>query len=208
MVECGRTYGWRVSELQGLRVRQVDLLTRTIRLDAGETKNSEGRLAIMTDSVFTLLSACVRGKPGDAHVFTRPNGKRIADFRVTWRKACVAAGVGKWLCPECPEEQTLDAKGCCPKCSQTWKPRYWRYRGAIFHDWRRTAIRSMVRNGVPDVVAMKISGHKTRSVFDRYNITSEADLRQAAARMDSSNRYEVATFAPEAVTVAKPRTLN
>jgi integrase len=147
MVECGRTYGWRVSELQGLRVRQVDLAARTIRLDAGETKNGEGRLAIMTDSVFTLLSACVRSKPGEDYVFTRPNGKPVRDFRVTWRKACCAAGVGKWVCPECAEEQTLDAKGCCPKCGQTWRPRARRYMGAIFHDWRRTAVRAMVRNG-------------------------------------------------------------
>jgi len=93
MVECGRTYGWRVSELKNLRVHQIDLAQRVIRLEPGTTKNGEGREVVMTGAVYNLLSACAASKDKNDHLFTRQGGKPVRDFRGTWRQACDFAGV-------------------------------------------------------------------------------------------------------------------
>jgi integrase len=152
LVEMGRTYGWRISELINLKVKQVDVDARIIRLEPGTTKNKDGREVTMTTAVRDLLKQCVAGKSPEDALFTRPDGKQVRDFRDTWAKATEAAGVP----------------------------------GLLFHDLRRTAARNLRRAGIAEGVIMKIGGWRTRSVFERYAIVSQADIADALKRLEST----------------------
>lgn len=150
LVEVARTYGWRVSELLSMRVGQIDLLARTIRLEPGTTKNKDGREVTMTNRVYELLKLCAHGKAAESSLFTRRNGKAVRDFRGTWDKARNLAEVPALL----------------------------------FHDLRRTAARNLRRAGVAEGVIMKIGGWRTRSVFERYAIVSQADITDAIEKLE------------------------
>jgi len=101
-------------------------------------------------------------------------GKSIAGFRKAWVSACIQAGLCEVLKDGRGKAVVVkDKKGIEKVVNVPTK---------IFHDFRRTAARDMVRSGASERVAMSISGHKTRNVFDRYNIVSDQDLKEAAPK--------------------------
>ena len=63
--------------------------------------------------------------------------------------------------------------------------------GLLFHDFRRSSVRNMIRRGVPQKTARTVSGHKTDAVFSRYNIVSEDDIRDAARRIEEGAKAAV-----------------
>jgi len=91
-------------------------------------------------------------------------------------------------------KQILDFRGAwdgAAKRAELWDPTARKGKGGparLFHDLRRTGARNLVRAGVPERVVMAIGGWKTRAVFDRYNIVSERDLHDAAAKLDEHLR--------------------
>ena len=153
--------GCRYGEIVALEWRQVDLARGVVRLDPGATKNDDSRVAPLAAELREML--VLQKAKRDAQfprcrwVFFGETGESIKDMRTGWASACRRAGL-------------VDADG---------KPTL------IFHDLRRTGVRNLVRAGVPERVAMAISGHRTRAIFDRYNITSEADLLGAAVKLQA-----------------------
>jgi len=172
------------------------VLSRRIRLDAGDTKNDEGREVAMTNTVRELLIQCVQGKKPTERVFTRANGRPVRDFRGTWQKVCCAAGVGELSCRQC--KGAVDANKHCANCGVDRAREELKYSGLIFHDLRRTAVRNMVRAGTPERVAMQISGHLTRSIFDRFHIVAPNDLMKAALKVEAHHEQEIAAQTTQA----------
>ena len=181
-LELAFSYGWRKQELLSLRVRQVNILSGTIYLNAEQSKNGEPREVSMTLTVLELMKQAIGNKGPDDYVLTRENGSRVKDFRKAWRNLCVRVGLGSWVCRVC--EKTATAKKC--ECGS----RRLRYRGRIVHDFRRSAARLLRRAGVPQSVIMEIGGWKTDSMFRRYAIVSHADHKAAVEKLEQ-HRLEI-----------------
>lgn len=155
--------------------RHVDLLRGVLRLEPGETKNGDGRTAFLPPDLVEALRLHrakverlqVRLGRVIPEVFVRLGGKLAGRPLGSFRKRWDSA------------------------CAAASVP------GLLIHDLRRSGIRNMVRAGISEHTAMKISGHKTRSVFDRYDIISEDDLRAAAGRIAMGTI--AGTIAPAAV---------
>ena len=174
IVTFGYHSGWRISEILDLTWDSVDLKEGIVRLDPGKTKNEEGRTLYLGEELMEEMKV-LHGKRrlGCLYVFHR-NGSPIKGFRKAWRNACIQVGLCEFLKDKNGKPSVVrDKKG---------DEKLVKVPTRIFHDFRRTAIRDMVRSGVSERVAMVISGHKSRSVFERYNIVNDQDLREAARK--------------------------
>lgn len=158
--------GWRIpSEVLALEWHQVDFRRGEIRLDPETTKNRDGRTFPMTDELRSLLLAQDEER------------KRLAKggHIVPWVFVRLVAKGRRG--PLEPRRIKAFAKAWNVACRLAGCP------GRIPHDFRRSAIRNMIRRGIPERIAMQLAGHKTRSVFDRYNVVSPGDLRTAATQL-------------------------
>lgn len=157
--------GWRVSEITNLTWSQVDIENSIVRLESGTTKNNEARTVYLDEE---LKAVFLNQKERQKEL-----GK-ISNYVFTNESGTdkIKSFRGTW------------SKAC--KEAKIGKK--------LFHDFRRTAVRNMVRAGIPERVAMMISGHKTRSVFERYNIVSETDLKIASQKQEAYLQVQSSTI--------------
>jgi integrase len=188
---------WRKGEIASLRWSDIE--DGVIRLRAANSKNREARQVVVDGDLIEIIKRrrgqrTVETPNGTVlcdYIFHR-DGEPVSEFRKSWARACVAAKVGTMFCSKCKNEG--DALSC-PHCKVATK-----YRGRIVHDLRRSGVRDMIRSGVPQSVAMKISGHKTASMFRRYDIASEADLREAMVSVQKYREAERQKIVPKAAS--------
>lgn len=153
--------GWRRAEISGLVWSEVDLKHREIRLPGSRTKNGKPRTLPIEQQLHTMLSRRfkMRAERGASpHVFTYVNERRFK---------------GQVL-------PIQDFRKVWERATKTAG-----VPDALIHDFRRTAARNLIRKGVSEAVSMKWTGHLTRSMLDRYNVTNAADMREAAKKMDA-----------------------
>jgi integrase len=182
--------GWRCqSEVLTLERRQIDLKAGTIRLDAGTTKNDEGRIVYLPESLKAEIAEQIERvrnlerKLGRVIPYLFPHftngrryrqGERLEDFKKAWASACVKAGFYREV-----KRERMNAQGKTETATV-------KVPTMLRHDFRRTAVRNLVNAGVAERIAMQITGHRTRSVFDRYHILSPADLQEAARKLEAA----------------------
>jgi integrase len=151
--------GTRIGEALQIEWSQVNLDARLIRLEPEQTKTSEARVLPLPSVLVNMLS---KVEPKEDKVFDGTN------LRKEWMTACAACGLGS----------KIEVEG---------RPYDPRYDGLTLHDLRRSAVRNLINAGVRERVAMQITGHKTRSVFDRYHIVSPVDVTSAMQAVEAAS---------------------
>ena len=161
LVTLAYYYGWRVtSEVLTLQWPQIDRTVGTIRLEPGTTKNKGGRTVayLEIDELREVIEAQWR-----RHLDLRREGTICPWVFEHKHGQRIRTFRRSWLT-------------ACRRAGVA---------GRVLHDFRRTAVRNLERAGVPRKVAMAMVGHKTESVYRRYDIVTDRDLHAAAAKLNA-----------------------
>ena len=165
LLVLGFHLGMRKGELEKLRWDQVDWQANSIRLEKAQTKSKQARLAPLYGALRKYLES--------AYIARDANCPTIVAYEIA---------------PKTKPGERTSVKGT----KTAWNSA--RIRAGVpdilIHDLRRTAVRNMVRAGIPEKTAMLISGHKTRSMFDRYTIIDEKDIELAGQKLEAFENLE------------------
>lgn len=155
--------GMRKREILDLRWEQLDLKEGTIRLAPEDTKTDQARVVYLSSRSIAILETLPVPISGTGYVLPNPDTREPwVDIRKMFRKACKNAGI----------QQGRDG-------------------GIIFHDLRRSFVTNARKRGIPESVVMKMSGHRTREVFARYNIVDETDVKSAVKQLELVREREL-----------------
>ncbi len=163
-IEFAAITGCRIGEIRSLTWAQVDTQARVVRLEPGTTKNDAGRT--WPFALHPRLHALLVSQLESRVAWARERGRLIP-----------------WVFHRDGQQLSEFKKAWKTACRLAGCP------GRLVHDLRRTAVRNLVRAGVTEHVAMALTGHRTRSVFDRYDIVNENDLKAAVEKLAGSSQH-------------------
>ena len=160
IAEFGYRTGWRRGEIEPLEWKDVDREAGTVFL--WDSKNGDPRTFPLRDGdgELTELGDLIERR-WRARSYRTKNGPAVSEFVFHDGGNRVWDFLKEW-------KKSTRAAG---------------FPDRLFHDYRRTAVRDLIRAGVPQSIAMTITGHKTDAVFRRYNITSDDDKREALSKL-------------------------
>jgi integrase len=150
---------WRKDEVLSLEWSDVDLDQRRVTLRREESKNEEPRVVIVTGDLLALMQ-----RRWEARTYKTRAGSALSRYVFHTRG-----------------QRIVDFRKCWAKACEAAG-----IAGLLFHDLRRSAVRNMDKAGVSESVAMRISGHKTNSVYRRYRIVDEQDIEHALVSTEAA----------------------
>jgi integrase len=175
--------GWRKGELKTLEWSVVDRDNTRVTLRREHSKNGEPRVLPLIGELAEII-----GRRRQAREFKTPTGESglstlvfhlrgqpVGDFRKAWAAACIGAGFSRAKVDDAGRPVVRNGETVLEAA-------------LLFHDLRRSAVRNLYRDGITQSVAMAITGHKTASVYRRYRIVNEDDIRLALERVQKGNR--------------------